>query len=127
MLQLVSEKGDVLATHPAGHGHKQWYEFAVVEPHHSPRIERRSHGPYAVQRSPEGGAWLRKRGGGRTRLPAHGSAPLTDALSLSLGEETRTPKGRRPRPSRPGSRTTTTPTAPVAPEGGGASAYESYR
>ncbi|ARF58148.1 choice-of-anchor X domain-containing protein [Streptomyces gilvosporeus] len=125
VLQLVSEEGDVLATHPAGHGHKQWYEFAVVEPHRSPRIERRSNGPYAVQRSPEGGAWVRKRGGGRTRLPARGSVPLTDALSLSLGEETRTPKGRRPRPSRPGSRTATAPTEPTAPESGGA--YESYR
>ena len=85
VLQLVSEEGDILGDHPAGHGHKQWYEFAVVEPHRSPRIERRAHGPYAVQRSPEGGAVLRKRGGGRTKLPAQGRVPLTDTLSLSLG------------------------------------------
>ncbi|MEU5304200.1 VWA domain-containing protein [Streptomyces noursei] len=124
VLQLVSEEGDVLNDHLAGHGHKQWYEFAVVEPHRSPRIERRSHGPYAIQRSPEGGAVLRTRGGGRTRLPAHGSVPLTDTLSLSLGEETRTPKARRTRPSR--SRITTT-TTPTTGESESASAYESYR
>lgn len=85
ILQLVSEDGDVLGEHPAGHGHKQWYEFTVVEPHRSPRIERRSHGPYAVQRSPEGGAVLRRRGGGRDKLPVQGRVQLTDTLSLSLG------------------------------------------
>lgn len=85
VLHLVSEEGDILGEHPAGHGHKQWYEFAVVEPHRSPRIERRSHGPYAVQRSPEGGAVLRRRGGGRTKLPVQGRVQLTDSLSLSLG------------------------------------------
>lgn len=109
-LQLLSEEGDILHEHTAGHGHKQWYEFAVVEPHRSPRIERRSHGPYAVRRSPEGGAVLRKRGGGRTRLPAHGSVTLTGTLNLSLGAETRTP--------------TTTPTTPET--GGGGSTYDSY-
>ncbi|GAA0356277.1 hypothetical protein GCM10010319_36900 [Streptomyces blastmyceticus] len=122
MLQLVSEEGDILNEHPAGHGHKQWYEFAVVEPHRSPRIERRSHGKYAVRRSPEGGAVLRTRGAGRTRLPAHGSVPLTDTLSLSLGEETRTPKARRTRASR-----TRTPTATTPATGEGGSTYESYR
>lgn len=128
VLRLVSEEGDILGEHPAGHGHKQWYEFAVVEPHRSPRIERRNHGPYAVQRSPEGGAVLRKRGGGRTRLPARGQVQLTDTLSLSLGEETRTTKTGRPRPSR--SRTTTTTTTTTTPatgEGGSTSTYESYQ
>ncbi|WP_093642875.1 VWA domain-containing protein [Streptomyces sp. 2224.1] len=124
VLQLVSEDGDIVAEHPAGHGHKQWYAFAVVEPHRSPRIERRSHGPYAVQRSPEGGAVLRKRGGGRTRLPARGQVPLTDALSLSLGEETRSTKVRRPRSARP---RTTTAAIPAAGEGTSTSTYESYR
>ncbi|MBL1091122.1 MULTISPECIES: VWA domain-containing protein [Streptomyces] len=129
MLQLVSEDGDVVATHPAGHGHKQWYEFAVVEPHRSPRIERRNHGRYAIQRSPEGGAWLRERGAGRTRLPANGTVPLSDGLSLSLGEETRSATSRRTRPTW-GSRartgtTSTTPT--VSTEDDGTSTYESYR
>ncbi|MFJ9415246.1 VWA domain-containing protein [Streptomyces sp. NPDC101227] len=126
VLQLVSEDGDIVGEHPAGHGQKQWYEFAVVEPHRSPRIERRNNGPYAVQRSPEGGAVLRKRGGGRSRLPTSGSVPLTDTLSLSLGEETRPPKARRTRPSRFRSRTTSAPTTPAAGEGGSGSAYESY-
>ncbi|MFJ9031487.1 VWA domain-containing protein [Streptomyces sp. NPDC102274] len=126
VLRLVSERGDILGEHPAGHGHKQWYEFAVVEPHRSPRIERRNHGPYAVQRSPEGGAVLRKRGGGRTRLPANGQVPLTDTLSLSLGEETRTTKTRRPRPSRSRTTTPTAPTTPTTGEGGSSSTYESY-
>ncbi|MFI9051644.1 VWA domain-containing protein [Streptomyces sp. NPDC053427] len=126
VLQLVSEEGDILGDHTAGHGHKQWYAFAVVEPHRSPRIERHNHGPYAVQRSPEGGAVLRKRGGGRTRLPTSGSVPLTETLSLTLGEETRSPRNRRPRPSWFRSRTTPPPTAPTAREGGSASAYESY-
>ncbi|MFJ4915981.1 VWA domain-containing protein [Streptomyces sp. NPDC088726] len=85
LLQLVSPEGEVLSEHPAGHGHKQWYEFTVVEPHRSPRIERRTHGQYAVQRSPEGGAVLRKRGSGRTRLPVQGRVELTDNLSLALG------------------------------------------
>ncbi|MEV0781687.1 VWA domain-containing protein [Streptomyces sp. NPDC050423] len=87
VLQLVSEEGDILGDgHPARHGNKQqWYEFTVVEPHRSPRIERRDHGPYAVQRSPEGGAVLRKRGGGRTRLPVQGRVQLTEELSLALG------------------------------------------
>lgn len=126
MLQLVSEDGTVLGDHPAGHGHKQWYEFAVVEAHRSPRIERRSHGPYAVQRSPEGGAVLRKRGGGRTRVPTSGSVALTDTLSLSLGEETRPPKSRRTRPSRFRPRTTTATAAPAPEEAGSGSTYESY-
>ncbi|MFF2133699.1 CHAT domain-containing protein [Streptomyces olivochromogenes] len=99
VLRLVSAEGDVLGEHLAGHGHKQWYEFAVVEPHRSPRIERRAHGPYAIQRSPEGGAVLRKRGGGRTPLPARGQVQLTDTLSLALGEDTRASKIRRPQPA----------------------------
>ncbi|MFE7127964.1 VWA domain-containing protein [Streptomyces sp. NPDC057617] len=128
VLQLVSEDGDILGEHPAGHGHKQWYEFAVVEPHRSPRIERRNHGPYAVRRSPEGGAVLRRRGAGKTRLPANGRVPLTEALSLSLGEETRTrtrtrtPSDRRPRPATPDSATAT---APATGEGG-SGGYGSY-
>ncbi|TXS55872.1 VWA domain-containing protein [Streptomyces sp. t39] len=117
VLQLVSETGDVVAEHRAGHGHKQWYEFAVVEPHRNPRIERRSNGPYAVQRSPEGGAVLRKRGGGRTRLPEHGQIRLTDDLSLGLA-------GPGPRPQG-GGRTTT---ASTAPDGGAhtGGSYDAY-
>ncbi|GAA2453473.1 hypothetical protein GCM10010421_52970 [Streptomyces glaucus] len=111
VLCLLSEEGDVLNEHTAGHGHKQWYEFAVVEPHRSPRIERRANGPYAVQRSPEGGAVLRRRGGGRTPLPARGQVALTDTLSLALGRQ---------------------PSAPPPPGSGadagdgGTSAYQSY-
>lgn len=67
---------------------------------------------------------LRTRGGGRTRLPANGQVPLTDTLSLALGEETRTPGPRRPRPSR--SRTTTPTTTPATGEGGSSGTYESY-
>ncbi|MFJ3715492.1 VWA domain-containing protein [Streptomyces sp. NPDC090057] len=89
VLRLVDEDGSVLNEHRAGHGNKQWYEFAVAEPHRSPRIERRPHGPYAVQRGLQGGAVLRKRGGGRTPVPARGQVPLTDSLYLALGEETR--------------------------------------
>ncbi|MFI8947893.1 VWA domain-containing protein [Streptomyces sp. NPDC053750] len=97
VLRLVSADGDVLGgDHLAGHGHKQWYEFALVEPHRAPRIERRPHGEYAVQRNPEGGAVLRKRGGGRTPLPVRGQVPLTDTVSLTLGEDTRAPRNRRP-------------------------------
>ncbi|MFD3912478.1 VWA domain-containing protein [Streptomyces sp. NPDC058603] len=137
VLRLVSETGDILGEHPAGHGHKQWYEFAVVEPHRSPRIERRNHGPYAVQRSPEGGAVLRERGGRRTRLTASGQVPLTDSLSLALGEETRirpprtrttrTRSTRWPRPSRSRTTTPSTPTTtPATGEGGSSSTYDSY-
>ncbi|MFF3635034.1 VWA domain-containing protein [Streptomyces sp. NPDC002250] len=89
VLRLVDEDGSVLNEHRAGHGNKQWYEFAVAEPHRSPRIERRPHGPYAVRRGLQGGAVLRKRGGGRTPVPARGQVPLTDSLYLALGEETR--------------------------------------
>lgn len=123
VLRLVSAEGDVLGEHLAGHGHKQWYEFAVVEPHRSPRIERRAHGPYAVQRSPEGGAVLRKRGGGRTPLPARGQVQLTDTLSLALGEDTRASKVRRPRPS---ARTTAGSTTSATGTGESGSSYGSY-
>ncbi|MEW1718442.1 choice-of-anchor X domain-containing protein [Streptomyces sp. NPDC093109] len=103
VLQLVTAEGEILSPHPAGHGTKQWYEFAVVEAHRSPRIERRANGPYAVRRSPEGGAVLRTRGGGLTRLPARGQVPLADCpLSLSLGEDTRA--GRPGRSGRGGRR-----------------------
>ncbi|QKW51368.1 vWA domain-containing protein [Streptomyces buecherae] len=123
VLRLVSAEGDVLHDHTAGPGRNQWYEFAIVEPHRNPRIQRSNHGPYAVQRSPEGGAVIRQRGGQRSRLTATGTVPLTDELSLSLGEETRTPRGRRPRTTR--SRTAPPP-APTAGDGG-ASTYDAYR
>ncbi|GAA2255090.1 hypothetical protein GCM10010415_14450 [Streptomyces atrovirens] len=85
MLQLVAEDGTVLGEHRAGHGNsKQWYEFAIAEAHRSPRIERRAHGPYAVRRSHQGGAVVRK-GGSRVPLPVRGRVQLTDMLSLSLG------------------------------------------
>lgn len=85
VLQLVSEDGTVLNEHRAGHGNnKQWYEFAVAEAHRSPRIERRAHGPYAVRRSREGGAVVRK-GGSRFPLPTNGRVQLTDTISLALG------------------------------------------
>ncbi|WP_461005479.1 VWA domain-containing protein [Streptomyces capparidis] len=124
VLRLVSEDGDILNEHVAGHGLKQWYGFAVVESHRSPRIERRAQGPYAVQRSPEGGAVLRRRGAGRTPLPTRGQVALTATLSLALGEETRPPRGHR---SRSSARTAAT-TAPGAGagEGGSAGAYGSY-
>ncbi|KUM95824.1 hypothetical protein AQI88_14445 [Streptomyces cellostaticus] len=114
VLRLVSEDGSVLNEHRAGHGHKQWYEFAVAEPHRSPRIERRPHGPYAVQRSPEGGAVLRKRGGRRTPVPARGQVPLTDTLHLALGGGDGPPprKGGKPQPP---------PTGPASSAGGGGS------
>ncbi|WP_369170493.1 VWA domain-containing protein [Streptomyces sp. R28] len=97
ILQLVSEDGTVLNEHKAGHGNnKQWYEFAVVEAHRSPRIDKRSHGPYAVRRSREGGAVVR-RGGSRMALPVRGQVQLTEALSLALGGTpgagTRPPQG----------------------------------
>ncbi|MEV4879350.1 vWA domain-containing protein [Streptomyces cyaneofuscatus] len=85
LLHLVAEDGTVLGVHKAGHGQKQWYAFDIAEAHSNPRIERRTHGLYAVQRSPEGGAVLRRRGGARTRLTASGRAELTDRLSLALG------------------------------------------
>ncbi|MFD0005637.1 VWA domain-containing protein [Streptomyces sp. NPDC127178] len=98
MLQLVSEDGRVLNEHPAGHGNsKHWYEFAVVEAHRSPRIERRPHGQYAVQRSREGGAVLRTKGAGRTALSTGGQVQLTETLSLALGEDTRPGRGNRRR------------------------------
>lgn len=112
LLQLVSPEGDILSEHPAGHGHKQWYEFTVVEPHRSPRIERRTHGQYAVQRSPEGGAVLRKRGSGRTRLPVQGRVELTDTLSLALGTPPGTPAAG--------------PSAPAAADGGANSYDDTY-
>ncbi|MFF5566423.1 VWA domain-containing protein [Streptomyces sp. NPDC012623] len=149
VLQLVSDQGEVLSRHPAGHGTKQWYEFAVVEPHRSPRIERRANGPFAVRRSPEGGAVLRTRGSGLTRLPARGQVPLMDSLSLSLGEDTRPgrrtggkpgggPGGKRgfrtrsgPVPGRTAPAGTDsgsdgTPTTPTGGQGGD-SAYDMYR
>lgn len=87
-LHLIAEDGTVLGVHKAGHGQKQWYAFDIAEAHSNPRIERRTHGQYAVQRSPEGGAVLRRRGGSRTRLTATGRAELTDQLSLALGPDT---------------------------------------
>lgn len=100
VLRLLDEHGEPLPGEPhvAGHGHKQWYEFGVAEAHISPRIERRAHGPYAVRRNPNGGAVLRRRGGGRTALSVTGPAQLTEGLSLALGEEART--ARNPRNSR---------------------------
>lgn len=87
-LHLLSEGGDVLGVHTAGPGHKQWYAFDIAEAHSNPRIERRTSGRYAVQRSPEGGAVLRKNGGRtRERLTATGRVGLTDRLSLALGED----------------------------------------
>lgn len=118
VLRLVSESGDVVAEHRAGHGHKQWYEFAVVEPHRNPRIERRSNGPYAVQRSPEGGAVLRRRGGGRTRLTEQGQIQLADNLSLTLAG---------PVPgARTGGRTTTASPAPGSGAAGSGGSYDAY-
>ena len=126
MLQLVSEDGRVLNEHPAGHGNsKQWYEFTVVEAHRSPRIERRPHGQYAVQRSREGGAVLRTKAGGRTPLAPGGRVQLTDALSLALGGDTR--------PGRRGGRKAATPRPTVgagsstgSAEGGNDSPFTSY-
>lgn len=90
VLQLVSEDGTVLSEHRARLGNnKQWYEFALVEAHRSPRIERRAHGPYAVRRSREDGAVLRRQDGQRIQLPGHGQVQLTDTLSLVLSEDTR--------------------------------------
>lgn len=121
VLRLVSESGEMIAEHRAGHGHKQWYEFALVELHHNPRIERRSNGPYAVRRSPEGGAVLRKRGGGRTRLTEHGQVPLIDTLSLTIGAPA---PGARP----PGGRSRATPDTAATPDGhgGSGSSYDAY-
>ncbi|MER5942269.1 VWA domain-containing protein, partial [Streptomyces sp. NPDC001928] len=85
VLQLVTEDGTVVNEHKAGHGNnKQWYEFALAEAHRSPRIEKRAHGPYAVRRSREGGAVVRKSGS-RIPLPIRGRVQLTDTLSLSIG------------------------------------------
>ncbi|MFI7408108.1 VWA domain-containing protein [Streptomyces sp. NPDC049627] len=101
-LQLVSEDGRVVNEHPAGHGNsKQWYEFTVVEAHRSPRIERRPHGQYAVQRSREGGAVLRTKANGRTPLAPGGRVQLTETLSLALGEDTRPGRRGRRRPDTP--------------------------
>ncbi|WP_053740200.1 hypothetical protein [Streptomyces sp. NRRL WC-3618] len=103
VLRLVDEHGEFLpGEHVAGHGHKQWYEFGVAEAHLSPRIERRAHGPYAVQRNPNGGAVLRRKGG-RSALSAAAPVQLTDGLSLALGEETHKPhKSRTGRTTRNG-------------------------
>ncbi|WP_079087024.1 vWA domain-containing protein [Streptomyces silvensis] len=114
VLRLVAEDGTVLNEHRAGHGNnRQWYEFAVAEAHRSPRIERRPHGPYAVQRRREGGAVLRTQGGSRTAVPPHGQVQLTDTLSLALGEVNRG-AGRRPRTA-----VATTPTADSSSGAGG--------
>ncbi|MET8711085.1 VWA domain-containing protein [Streptomyces californicus] len=86
-LHLLSEDGEVLSVHRAGHGRKQWYAFDIAEAHSNPRIERRTSGRFAVQRSPEGGAVLRVNGRGRTRLTPTGQAELTDRLRLALGED----------------------------------------
>ncbi|WP_055525041.1 hypothetical protein, partial [Streptomyces graminilatus] len=85
VLRLLDANGEpVPGEHIAGHGHKQWYEFGIAEPHLSPRIERRAHGPYAVQRNPNGGAVLRRRGGGRSALSAGGAVQLAEGVSLAL-------------------------------------------
>ncbi|MCS0635316.1 VWA domain-containing protein [Streptomyces sp. LP05-1] len=94
VLRLVSGDGEQLAEHRVGLVRTPWYGFGLTETHRSPRIEKRANGPYAVQRSPEGGAVLRTRGGGRTKVPAQGRAVLTDELYLALGDEPRRP-GRR--------------------------------
>jgi hypothetical protein len=122
VLRLVSEDGSVLGEHKAGHGNnKQWYEFAVAEAHRSPRIEKRAHGPYAVQRSREGGAVLRKPGGSRIPLPTRGQVQLTDTLSLALGGETRpNQRNRRPQPAASG------PATAPGEGGGNESAYGTY-
>ncbi|MFE5819933.1 hypothetical protein ACFQ6S_41830 [Streptomyces sp. NPDC056479] len=99
VLQLVAEDGTVLSEHSAGHGNnKQWYEFAIADALHSPRIERRAHGPYAVRRSREGGAVVRMDGS-RIPLPTHGQIQLTDTLSLALGETPSPWPGERGRPA----------------------------
>ncbi|ANH94134.1 hypothetical protein A8713_25585 [Streptomyces sp. SAT1] len=117
-LRLVSEDGDVLSEHKAGHGNKkQWYEFAVAEAHRSPRLEKRAHGPYAVRRNPEGGAVLRTQGG-RTPLRAGGRVALTDLLHLELAEDT--PSGGR------ASRSATVPAPDGGSGGNGGGAYEDY-
>ncbi|MFI1355215.1 VWA domain-containing protein [Streptomyces sp. NPDC020898] len=124
VLRLVDANGEFLpGEHMAGHGHKQWYEFGVAEAHLSPRIERRAHGPYAVQRNPNGGAVVRRRDSGRTPLPVGGQIQLTEGLSLALGEDTRQRKGRpgrRPRPGRP------SPAATPAPDTGGQDSPSAY-
>ncbi len=63
---------------------------------------------------------LRKRGGGRTPLPARGQVQLTDTLSLALGEDTRASKVRRPRPS---ARTTAGSTTSATGTGESGSSY----
>lgn len=102
VLRLVDGNGDFLpGEHVAGPGQKQWYEFGVADAHISPRIQRRTPGPYAVQRNPNGGAVLRRRGSGRTPLSAGNPVELTEGLSLALGEEplnvrnTRNPRNTR--------------------------------
>ncbi|WP_330289233.1 VWA domain-containing protein [Streptomyces sp. NBC_00576] len=136
VLRLVDENGEFLpGEHVAGHGQKQWYEFGVAEAHISPRIERRTHGPYAVQRNPNGGAVLRRRGSGRTPLSAGGPVQLTEGLSLALGEETHkkrktrnTRTSRTSRSGKGGSPSAGGPTGPTPgtdPGGqGSASAYD---
>ncbi|MFG3152658.1 VWA domain-containing protein [Streptomyces sp. NPDC048219] len=136
VLRLVSADGEAVGTdHVAGHGHKQWYEFSLAEPHRAPRIERRTHGEYAVQRNPEGGAVLRRRGGGRTPLPVRGQVSLNDTVSLALGEETRGPRNRRPSASARGGAATGAGAGPASGSRSGAAsgerdgtggAYDSY-
>ncbi|MFE6775644.1 VWA domain-containing protein [Streptomyces sp. NPDC057702] len=124
VLHLVSGEGDVLHEHTVGRARNQWYEFTVVEPRRNPRIERRPRGEYAIQRSPEGGAVLRRRGERPTRLRAHEVVGLSEGVNLTLGDEPRSTRSRRPRSGR--SRATPPP-APTAGEGGGASTYDAYR
>ncbi|MEW2069804.1 VWA domain-containing protein [Streptomyces sp. NPDC007346] len=97
MLHLIAEDGTVLGVHKAGHGQKQWYAFDIAEAHSNPRIERRPYGQYAVQRSLEGGAVIRRNSGtrSRTRLTTTDQVELTDRLSLALGPE---PTRDSPRP-----------------------------
>ncbi|MDC0772391.1 VWA domain-containing protein [Streptomyces sp. HD] len=118
VLQLVDEDGTILNEHKAGHGNnKQWYEFAVAEAHRSPRIDKRAHGPYAVRRSREGGAVVRK-GGSRFPLTARGGrVQLTDALSLSLG-------GTQPPGPRPSEGAYAGGTGPGTPGRGGTGTYD---
>lgn len=110
-LSLISADGHVLSQHMAGHGHKGWYEFTISDIQRSPRIERRLRGPYAVQRSSNGGVLIRK-GSNLIPLPIRGVAKLTDTLALGVDFPTLSPKSRASR-SAPGK----TPYASHTPPG----------
>ncbi len=117
-LQLVSDEGQIVNEHLARSGRKGWYEFDVAEPGGThPRIVRRPGGPYRVQRSPDGGAVLRRRGAGQAHLPLGGQATLSHGLSLALGA------GSRPKPGPGGLGPVPEPTA--TPQDG-ESGYHDY-